>query len=507
MPKPRQIQKRNNIQKFSSFYQVDKPVPRWVCDRQLERNINRLMQQHPEKNESDWVLYFIDAAKNGTDPLAKQHLCAYLEEACFWAAKKVFLLPGFTHLDYWQIAREKANDPLRIFKNGCFQNHHPSNYAKKILRGNILDVIRQGQETKRASDWGLLKNLLSKKRLKEALHNAGMKEPKLSGYVLAWQAFNAVYAPPANLRKNQLLPAPTDRQFSDMAAYYNEQNEPCKSSNAGVSGKDIQKMLKTCIQVVRQNEEFKVTSLDAIENKDKTEFNSVDGDNDNPTLADEVFDRPIVKPENWEEMRLQEITKALAGAIASLPATDRTILILAYGLTGLNQTQIGKQFGIPQYKVSRSLDRYHRSLLKTLATWKQAQSGSAVNVAQINQFSDELKLCLSSYCQERILYRFLQTNLRLHPKLQPEIPLLSRYYGQNLPVADILNQFELTESQFEGKINNVQQILHGQFNKFCEQTLNLKPSFHPVAAKPLANLIETGLKATPYAILKMERRQ
>ena len=497
MPKPRQIQKRDRIQQFSSFYQVD-PVPSWTCDRTLESNMKRVMQQHPEKDEKFWVKYWVKAAIANTDPLAKQHLSAYLEEPCFWAAKQVFPIHGFTHLDYWQIAREKANNPLQIFKHLRVHNDRPSHYAQKILRGKILDVIRQGQETKRSSDWGLLRKL-SKKRLKTALHNAGIKDPKFYGYLLAWQAFQQVYAPPANLRQHQSLPAPTHRQLADMATYYNEQNELCKPPNAGVSGNDIQTMLVTCIQVLRQNDKVEFKSLDAFEHKDKTEFNSFD--RDKPTLNDELFDRPIVKPENWDGMK-----KALAGAIASLPPTDRTILILKYGLTGLTQKEIGQQVGISQSQVSRWLERYNPFLLKALAKWSQTQEGVTVNVEQIHQFSDELELWLSWYCKTTILYRFLETNLRLHPKLKPEIPLLSRYYGENLPVTDILNKFELTESQFEDKITNVQQVLHGQLNKFCEQILNVNP-FHPVAAKPLANLIETGLKATPYPILEMKRRQ
>lgn len=548
------------LQQFSSFGQLT-TVFGWVTDRPLENNIKTLMQQYPEKDEKFWVTYCLDAAKNGTDSLAVQHLRAYLEEACWQSSKATyrdFSIPDFTWLDYWQIARQAASNPVQIFKNYDIQRGLPSVYAQKKLRGAILDIIRKGQETQRASDWGLLRKL-SKKALKTALQTAGIEEPKLSGCVLAWQAFQEVYAPPATVRKNQPLPAPTDAQLADIATYYNDRRfersrtVPLSASHpSAVSAIEIQKMLTTCINAVRANSKIELDSLDA----------------DNPALELETANYSDVQQWHKEEQaayseQWEQLKRVLSDAIASLPPTARTMLILEHGLIELNQSDICKEYGLKQFQLSRQLSRHKRYLLEALAQWSQKQAGVTLNVEKINHLSQELDLWLNWYCQTTILHRFLQTTLRLHPTLQSEIPLLRRYYGENLPPAiakaekvigqfqlrgaeldhrltqakkvlqkqkklsstelenklsqiqvilqqrekALIENFQLTEIQFEEKLKTIKQVLQAHLQQFLEKALNLSPNSQIVTAKPLAELIDTWLSTAQYSTLSMERRQ
>ncbi|WP_413261275.1 hypothetical protein [Floridanema flaviceps] len=550
---------RTIIQKFSSVRQLT-PVSGWVTDRTLEKNMKALIQQYPEKNEKFWVTYWLDAAKNGTDSLAVQHLRAYLEEACWQSAKatyRKFSIPDFSWLDYWQIARQAASNPVQIFKNYDIQRGLPSAYAQEKLSGAILDIIRKGQETQRASDWGLLRKL-SKKALKTALQTVGIDEPKLSGCVLAWQAFQEVYAPPATVRKNQPLPAPTDAQLADIATYYNEREferlrtVPLSASHPStVSAIEIQKMLTTCINAVRANNKIGLDSLNA--NNPALELETANYSDVQQWHKEEQ----AVYSEQWEQLR-----RELSSAIAFLPPTARTMLILEHGLIGLNQSDISKEYGLKQYQLSRQLSRHKGYLLETLAQWSQKQAGVTLNVEKINHLSQDLDLWIHSYCQTTILHRFLQTTLRLHPTLQPEIPLLRWYYGENLPALAkaekiigqfqlreiefeqrlaqakqilqkqkklsstelenklsqiqgilqerekaLIENFQLTESQFEEKLKTIKQVLQDRLQQFLEKALNLSSSSQIVTAKPLAELIETWLSTAQYSALSMKRRQ
>ncbi|WP_254173195.1 sigma-70 family RNA polymerase sigma factor [Planktothrix pseudagardhii] len=446
-----------------------------------------LIQQYPEQDEKFWVQYWLDIAKNGTDSLAARHLCAYLEETCWYAAKvtyREFSSPDFTESDYWQIARQVASNPVRIFNNYKAELSLPRVYAQTKLRGAILDVIRKGQETQRASDWGLLRKS-SKKALKTALQMAGIGEAQQADYLLAWQGFQEVYKPPA-IRRNQPLPAPTDAQLTAIADYYNQQRSPASAVNAI----KIQEMLEICIKVVRKKHTIELQSLDA----------------DNRALECEVTDYSEVQQRQQEtdSEQWEQITRVLSHAIASLPPTARQMLILEHGLIGLNQTEIGRAFGIKQYKVSRQLSRHKRPLLEVLAKWSENQGGITLDVEKIDALSQHLDSWLNWYCQTTILHRFLYTTLWLHPTLYTEISLLSCYYSENKNIA-VIKEFQLTETQLEEKLIGIKQVLQVQLQKFFKQTLNFNLS-SPDTTQPLAELVETWLQTAPYGILELERR-
>lgn len=512
------------IARFSQFFQLN-PDPRWIRDRSLEINLNRLVKQYPNQGEKFWLRYWLESAKTQADALAVQHLRAYLENACYWsaiAAYNDFSTPDLTWWDYWQVARAIASEPVKLFASYDFTRKTlPRTYAQTKLKYAIISRIRAGKQAERASDWGLLQSL-SKTAIKTALKKAGIGEPKLSQCFKAWQAFKEVYAPVAVLQNRQ-LPSPTDAELAGMTQYYNEQRS---LSETAISQVEIQKLLTLCIQVVRAINKIEFTRLDVDNSTLKLELAQKSED-----LAQQQQQQAIYSQE-WEQVKLE-----LSLAIATLSPDARKMLILERGL-GWNQTDIGKEFGLKQYQVSRQLSRHKGFLLKTLAQWSQNQTGLTLSDETIAHLSDELDLWLIWYCRTTILHRFLLSTLRQHCTLKQEISLWCCYFG-NLPpktwLSAIAPDFDLTESELEKKVarchqilqelrgaiasnfhleetelqeklTSLKQILQQRLLLWMEKTLSLTPDSVKVTAKPVALLVDTFLLNAPYATFEIEQR-
>ncbi len=477
------MEKRHTIvEKYSTFYQVS-PVCCWITDLKLKRNITPKIEQHPTQNDKFWVKHWLEAAINKSDPLAVQHIRAYLEETCFWSAKVTyqrFTCLDFTWLDYWQIARVEASDPVKLFKKYDPLRSNPAYYAQLKISSAILDVVRKDREAERCSDWGLLLRS-SKRALKTALEKSGIKEPQLSRYLLAWQGFQEIYTA-LRVRGNR-CEAPTPEQLADIADYYNQFRFP-QSTEPQQSGSDILALLEMCSSALRVSTKIAISSLDASP-AIPIDYNSVE--------------QELVTAEFQEE--LQQLQEVLQEAIATLPPDARKMLILEHGFPGLNQTQIAKEFGIKQYQVSRQLDKHKCLLLKALAQWSKNHA-SLTHVEAIDELSKKLDEWLDWYSQTTILYKFLQTTLSLHPTLKQEIPLLTRHFGAETSTKALANELKLKETELNEKLSGIRQILQEELLGWMQKTFKLTPNSLNAVAKPSALLVDSFLLNAPYAHLK-----
>lgn len=113
-------------------------------------------------------------------PVARNFLTAYLQPACWYAARRFYAKQ--LHLSLWhnpysledcfQMASERASDPVRLLQN--FQFDRPiliRTYAEKALGGILREIIQRSTVAPQ-STWRLLR-YLSRKELVTALEANG----------------------------------------------------------------------------------------------------------------------------------------------------------------------------------------------------------------------------------------------------------------------------------------------------------------------------------------------
>ncbi len=88
--------------------------------------------------------------------MAYSHLCAYLQETCYWAARKSALnSSGHSSIsDFFQIAIAHLSKILKAFNPE--HSSHLKSYAELSFERIIRDVLRVRRETDICSDWSLL---------------------------------------------------------------------------------------------------------------------------------------------------------------------------------------------------------------------------------------------------------------------------------------------------------------------------------------------------------------
>lgn len=568
-----------DISKFSTFFQGYSGSTR-SKDRNLERNLARLLKQRPDLN-NEWALlqYFCkevqlgsaaevwllvalilihkglyrmaslvmqDYLQQDSDPLALQHLCAYLEPACLLTARKLysyFNINGYSSSDYLQLARKQLLEPKIIPDRQGFQrevpyilwlcleyNHNQSNitnYASLKLRSAISSQLFKHQETSRLSDWALLKNS-SKKALTTALEKTGSSEGKIQRCLGAWQGFCAVYGQ-VTVPKNRKLPEPTEAQWMAIFQYFSEQN---------LTGDipEVKNLLKTCVQVLRERNLIQIIALEGVDEvvQEKQEL--------------EIVEQWQSQQLEWEEKeennaRDRQLIDFLGSTIATLPTNKRRnsidprkLVILYYSFPGLNETEIGKLLGVNQSTISRHLERHKTSILESLALWCQKEWGLPLTVANNYALSEKLEIGLKEYCRNRVVFCVLRRSLKCHPDLKTDLKFLSRYFG-NLPEkfwdkasnfdfkpselsnkvtqlnqgcekngSTIAGAFHCTEKELQDKLEATKAKLSQQLQFWVKETFGLTGGNLDAIAEPSRLLVDTFLHQADYAILEQERR-
>lgn len=379
------MQTRENILEiFSTFLQFETDwVSRWIADPKLQRSMQHCLSQSSPSQFSEhfWALYWHKIWQTETNRLASDHLCAYLQEASYWTAKKMTMTFS-KHLsltDLFQIALLKIDKVLAKFNPQ--QGTNLENYASLVFRSIIKDELRQRREVDICTDWALL-HKLSQKRLLESLQDRGLTPEMIDDYLLAWKCFKAIYAP-TQANTTRKMSEPEAAMWEDIQKLYNQQSRK-KSSEVS----QLKKRLATCAKAARAYLYPKMVSVDAP--KPGQEDGSL-LDRLSANIQHSFLNEIIAQEE--ETNRQQErakINAVLLKALVKLDVDSQRLLQMYYG-KGLTQQEIAQQLDLKQYTVSRRLASHRKTLLLTLAQWSQKTKHDSLDTDVLNYINTILE--------------------------------------------------------------------------------------------------------------------
>ena len=511
-------QREGIIQHFSTFISLNNDYKTsnfiWQTDVELERHISSLVQLEPDAKKEYWARYFLkiikdilheelfivssgseDKQKNYVSALslekssksssrAERHLCAYLQEACLWAARKSYQRFKFIQYkypleEYFQIANSAIFPPAKLFKNFNL-NYSQSNiegYAKtSIIRFISNTIYQKDLEGKREkfSNYGLLKDL-TKKEMQEALTIKGINQNHVSLYCLTWQCLEQIYQP--NQRQgSRSLETPSAECFQAIASLYNERCNQLGFMEAPVSKDRIQEILEICIQAARDYRTKSFLPLENYENLTDSRYTALDN---------------LVQEEEWQQVSL--LVSSLFSAISE---TSQIMLILWLGLN-LTQSEMAVilKNKYPelekQYQVARQLARYNKILLKDFI--KESQTiypEICLNEEKdIEILKESLDECLHLHCQ-KICKSVLD---KITQKLQIEGKIGVLELG--LTDQDKIDK-KLVHPTLKGSIsrNEVNENLREAFMYQLEIDMGLPKNSLVGVSKKLANFVDEWLQ-------------
>lgn len=380
---------------FSSFLQFEAERARgWISDPRLRRSMQQALQQQPadaQTSEQFWVLYWYKVWEGQLSNLARDHLGAYLQEACYWAAQKAaaqLATPQYGLTDYFQIAIAQVNKVLKGFNPQ--QGFSLKNYASVTFSSVIKDLLRQRQAVDRCTHWALLRKL-SQKRLVEALQNQGLS-PEIDRYVLAWQCFKSLYVP-VQATATSKLPRPDPDTWEAIAQLYNQERlsqliVPGPSQSPEV----LEQWLLSSAKAARLYLYPAIVSLNA----PKPGWES--GEFQDDLIAGELPLPALIAQEEDQSRQAQQrqLRHVLVKALSQLDPPAQEMLHLYYG-EGNTQQQIAQQLDIKQYTVSRRLTKARERLLLALAQWSQESLHTSLNSNLLNQMSAVLDEWLAEH--------------------------------------------------------------------------------------------------------------
>ncbi len=356
------------VEIFSTFVQFDvDQFSGWATDAKLRRSMKVCLEESStEKSDTFWALYWYKVWQTQSSPVALAHISAYLQEVCYWTARKFTLnFPTQSSVaDCFQIAIAHINKILKTF-NPQYSSHLKA-YAQLTFESIIKDALRLQQEADICSDWALL-HKLSRKRLVQSLQNAGFNAESIESYVLAWECFKELYT--GDNRKIRQLAKPDARTWEAISHLYNaERFSRLSSPTAAVNQQTIETWVLSAAKAARNFFYPKFVSTDAPlkQEEDGNLLDILPVDLQTSLLTE------IIEQEEAANMRSQQtqLNQVLYKAIAALDAQSQKVL-QAYYVQQLTQQQIAAQLEIKQYAVSRRLSSIKKSLLLTLTQWSQ----------------------------------------------------------------------------------------------------------------------------------------
>ena len=361
------------INLFSTFLEFEADCFKgWTPDPTLRRSIQSCLELQPKFTISEefWILYWYGLWKERPKGLAQRHLAAYLQESCYWAAKKTskyWTNSQYQLSDYCQMANAEIGKVLEGFNPE--QNPNLKAYARMVLPNLLRDVLRQRKEADNCTDWALLRKL-SKKRLVESLEWVGLSAESIAQYRLAWVCFKEFYSSTQSTG-NSKLPCPEPALWIAIAHLYNtERLIQLGSAGPTQSPETLRQWLRQSAKWARAYLYPPVTSLN--QPKPSYGLGEVQDDVADP-LNDSLITELIAKAEIQERAQLQlQLQHALKSALAELNPQSQRLLDLYYG-QGLTQRDIAQQLDMRQYTVSRRLTKRREILLTALMTWSQTE--------------------------------------------------------------------------------------------------------------------------------------
>lgn len=387
------------IELFSTFLQFEADqFSGWATDIRLHRSMQRRLEDYSSHKptliaagqslETFWVLYWYRGWQTQANALAEGHLAAYLQEPCYWAAQRIvrrFTNVQFGVSDYCQMAMAEIRTVLKGFKPD--RGASLKTFASIVFPSLLKDQLRQRQAANLCSSWGLLRRI-SKKRLLEALRQAGLSAATIAQYQLAWMCFNALYVPTQTGTKQ--LP-PVDRSlWIAIAELYNTQryNQPIPDES-DCTPQVMERWLSQCATWARAYLYPTVESLNAP--KLGLEVGGERQDDLPDPLQDSLLTEWIRQDDDQaRQVQQAQIRGAIVTALKQLSAESQELLRLYYQ-QGLTQQEIMQQLQMSQATVSRRLTKAREALLLALIEWSQQTLNNSPNPNLIKEMSAALE--------------------------------------------------------------------------------------------------------------------
>jgi RNA polymerase sigma factor (sigma-70 family) len=375
------------IETFSTFVQFDADrFSVWVTDGKLNRSIKKCLEQYPEQTSDHfWVLYWYKIWEIESSPLAVGHISAYLQEVCFWVARKIAVnfTSQFSVADCFQIAISCIYKILRNF-NPEYSTSLKS-YAEYAFERFLKDSLRLGKEADICTDWALL-HKISRKRLITSLNHAGFNSQIINNYVLAWECFKELYTSESQTIRQ--LGKPDTATWQEITQLYNRQ------SLTTLTPETLEKWLSSCAKAVREFLYPKFLSVDApIPGQESGNLlDTLPAD-----LAASLLTEIIAQEEAaTRQIQQAQLNQVLIDALAALDIQSQKLLQTYYEQK-LTQQQIAQQLEIKQYSVSRRLSSIKRSLLTTLTQWSSDSLHISPTSVVVDGVSKSLEEWLNNY--------------------------------------------------------------------------------------------------------------
>ncbi|NJP08627.1 MAG: sigma-70 family RNA polymerase sigma factor [Leptolyngbyaceae cyanobacterium RU_5_1] len=373
--------RQETIDLFSTFVRFEGDrVSGWMSDARLRRSMQRCVEQLSKSktaptSEPFWALYWHQhwvkeesRLHSLAASLSVGHLSAYLQEPCYWAADQTvrkFTSVQYGLSDYFQMAMADLRSVLKRFNPDRGANL--KTFATIAFSRLLKDQLRQRQEVNFCTNLGLLRRV-SKKRLLDALRQAGLSPTAIAQYQLAWMCFNALYVQTSTGTNH--LPAVDRPLWIAIANLYNtEQRKQLVPSGTDCTPETIERWLNQCATWVRAYLYPPVESLNVP--KAGLELGGEIQDD----LADpfqESLLAELVAQEERQDRREQrsQLRQLILTGLEKLDAQSQGLLRLYYQ-QGLTQQQIMQQLQMSQATVSRRLTKTREALLMALVQWSQ----------------------------------------------------------------------------------------------------------------------------------------
>lgn len=375
---------------FSTFLQFESDsATRWVWDARLRRSMQQCLDQPnaQELSETVWSLYWHKMWQAETHPLATAHLSAYLQEVCYWSARKLALNLGKSQslADFFQIAIAKLHRVLQGFNPQ--QSSGLKRYASLAFSNVIKDTLRLRQEVDICTDWALL-HKLSQKRFVESLQNFGLDSATIATRVFVWQCFKIIYAPTQG-KGSRKLAKPEPSTFQAVSELYNRDRVVTLGTNAEAGNPAlIEQWLTICGKAARS---YLYPSLISADTPQPGAENTELLDNFESTLQEGNLNQIVEQEE--EESRQQtrsQLNAILLRSLVKLDLSSQRLLQMYYG-KAMTQQEIAKELDTKQYTVSRRLTSLKQTLLQTLAEWSQNTLHQTLNSNVVSNMSTILE--------------------------------------------------------------------------------------------------------------------
>jgi RNA polymerase sigma factor (sigma-70 family) len=372
---------------FSTFLRLEADrTAGWISELRLRRRMVELQDRVPDRSVLDWSLYWHEIWQVDKNPSAESHLTAYLQETCYWVARR--MANNQRNLswlaDFFQTAIVRVPRLLNCFKPEY--NASLKKYAELGFENSLKDWLRLQQQVEVCSDWTLL-HRLSRRRLHNALTQAGWNVTSISQYTLAWDCYQEL----ATIKPQG---RPTDDIWTAIAQAYNHDRlTQVGPGTAIATAAQLEQWLLICAKSVRQLLKPTILSADAPFSDDSS-IQALD------IIADpqgSPMDQWIIEEEEAaRSQQHQQFQIILTEAIDRLSTPEKRLL-QDYYRDKMTQSDMAKKLGIQQYQVSRQLERVRRSILKKIILWVQKNLHTSPTPSVVESMGHSLDVWLKDY--------------------------------------------------------------------------------------------------------------